>query len=337
MEHMLEYNNSLLTHDNNVLEDKTIETNVSDNIFNTINAYKHEEYQYIHLIQHILDKGTWEQHEYEYDTSKSKSIFGHTMRFSLRNGQIPIITTVKTEWETCVKELLWFIRGDTDANLLQNQGVHIWDNTKQYLPNYEKGELGPIHGHQWRWFNAPYITNQEKKQASRVDDNTRKYYTFEPHGVDQLQQIIDQLKNQTVKNQTVKNHGGLILTAWNPSQLSQMAVLPCNVLCQFNVHDGNKLSCSLYQRSCDIICDQHFNIASYSFLTHLIATHCGLEAYECVYFMANCHISEKYIDTANSVILRKPFTFPTVSINIKENINDYCIEDFIVANYQSHK
>jgi thymidylate synthase len=308
---------------------------VSDNIFNNIEKYRHEEYQYIHLIQHILDNGLKEKGR----NGETTSIFGHTMRFSLQNGQIPLLTTKKTAWKTCLKELLWFIRGETDVKLLQKQGVHIWDDnsSRDFLNSRglrltKEGLIGPAYGYQWRNFNANYNCFSGKKL---LDTDQRDIHKNVLHfkGIDQLQKIIDQLKNVETRNSR-----RLILTAWNPAQLDQMALPPCHILCQFNVHDGNKLSCSMYQRSCDVICGQPFNIASYSFLTHLIAQHCGLEAYEFVYFMGNCHIYEEHIEAAKTQILREPFTFPTVSIaKIRENINDYMVEDFIINNYQSHE
>ena len=127
------------------------------------------------------------------------------------------------------------------------------------------------------------------------------------------------------------------MSAWNPCQIKDMALPPCHVLCQFNVHDGNKLSCSLYQRSADEFLGQPINIASYSFLTHLLANHCGLEAYEFVYFVGNCHIYENAIDACKLQITREPFEFPTVSIKeVKKNIYDYQVEDFEIHNYKSY-
>ena len=127
------------------------------------------------------------------------------------------------------------------------------------------------------------------------------------------------------------------MTAWNPCQLDEMALPPCHILCQFNVHDGNKLSCSMYQRSNDECCGTPINIASYSFLTHLLAKHCGLEAHEFVYFKGNCHIYEGHIEGAKLQLQREPYPFPTVSIKqVRENINDYQVEDFEIHNYQHH-
>ncbi len=311
---------------------------VSDNIFANIQKYQHEEYQYLHLLENILENGTWEEGR----NGRTKSIFGHSMRFSLKDGKIPILTTKKTAWKTCLKELLWFIRGETDNRLLKEQGVHIWDanGSREFLDSrglqeYEEDELGVIYGWQWRHFNKQYIPNKQRelqklKSLSGWRDDA---LIVEDNGVDQLQQIIDALKDP--KQRTSRR---LVMSAWNPCQLDQMALPPCHIMCQFNVHDGNKLSCIMYQRSVDTIIGQPFNIASYSFLTHLLAKHCGLEAYEFIHFMGNCHLYENAIDAAKLQITREPFDFPKVSIEqVRENINDYQVEDFKVHNYKSHE
>ena len=127
------------------------------------------------------------------------------------------------------------------------------------------------------------------------------------------------------------------MTAWNPEQLNDMALPPCHIMCQFNVHDGNKLSCMMVQRSCDFFLGIPFNVASYSLLTHLLAKHCGLEAHEFIHFMGNCHIYEDHVEPMKEQIKRQPYKFPTVSIlKARENINDYQVEDFEVNGYQSH-
>jgi thymidylate synthase len=208
---------------------------------------------------------------------------------------------------------------------LNEQGVHIWDGNasadfiaSRGLANYPPGILGPIYGYQWRNFNAVY------------DPATGKPLVND--GVDQLQQIIDELKDPTRRNSR-----RLIMTAWNPTQLDQMALPPCHILCQFNVHGTNKLSCALYQRSGDIGLGVPFNIASYSFMTHLIAKHCGLEPFEFVYFLGNAHIYDDHIDSLKEQIERKPHIFPTLKIeSTHENINDYCVDDFAISNYQYH-
>ena len=285
---------------------------------------KHEEYQYLNLLNNIIVNG----HLEEGRNGRTKSIFGNSMRFSLQNGKIPILTTKKTAWKTCLKELLWFIKGETDNKILQAQGVHIWDGnaSKDFiksrgLDHYSEGMLGPIYGYQWSNFNAKY------------DSLTGKPLEGGEIGINQLQQIIEALKD--LKQRTSRR---LIMTAWNPCQLDEMALPPCHILCQFNVHDGNKLSCALYQRSVDSICGLPFNTASYSFLTHLIAKHCGLEAYEFVHFMGNCHIYEEHIEAAQIQITREPFEFPTMDIKqVRENIYDYEVGDFELVNYTSHE
>ena len=286
----------------------------------------HEEYQYIALLKKIIDEGHWEEGR----NGRTKSLFGSSMRFSLQNGKIPILTSKKTAWKTCLKELLWFIRGDTDNKLLQAQNVHIWDGnaSKEFMESrglchYPEGILGPLYGFQWRHFNADY----DSLTGKAVQDE------YGNTGIDQLQQIITALKDP--KQRTSRR---LIMSAWNPCQLDEMALPPCHIMCQFNVHDGNKLSCALYQRSSDSICGKPFNIASYSFLTHLLAKHCGLEAYEFVHFIGNCHIYEEHIEAAKLQIQREPYEFPTIEIpEVRENISDYEVSDFTLSNYQCHE
>ncbi len=280
----------------------------------------HQEEQYLYLIREILERGTWEDGR----NGRTKSVFGHSMRFSLKNGTIPILTTKKTAWKSCLKELLWFIQGDTDNKILQNQNVHIWDGntTREFLDSrglqhYREGLIGPGYGFQWRHFNATYNADTGSPE--------------EDTGIDQLNQIVEALKDPAQRTSR-----RLIMTAWNPLQLNEMALPPCHIMCQFNVHDGNKLSCAMYQRSCDVPLGSPFNIASYSFLTHLLAKHCGLEAYEFVYFMGNCHIYEDHIEPMRIQIERKPFEFPTIEIKtLRDNINEYEIDDFVINGYQS--
>uniref|UniRef100_A0A6C0JHC5 thymidylate synthase n=1 Tax=viral metagenome TaxID=1070528 RepID=A0A6C0JHC5_9ZZZZ len=282
-----------------------------------------EEMQYLNLIQNILDNGFLEVGR----NGKTLSIFGDSMRFSLKNGKIPILTTKKVAWKTCLKELLWFIRGETDNKILQRENVHIWDgnSSKEFkksvgLEHYPEGILGTIYGYQWRHFNAPY----DLINGTILDENKP--------GIDQLQYIIEQLKNPETRNSR-----RLIMSAWNPCQLNKMVLPPCHVMCHFNVHDGNKLSCSMYQRSVDVPIGSPFNIASYSFLTHLLAKHCDLEPHEFVYFMGNCHIYEEHLESIKEQLVRTPYEFPNLEIiNKRENINDYVVDDFKVIGYKSH-
>ena len=282
---------------------------------------KSEEYQYLELINDILEEGTMEEGR----NGLTKSIFGAAMHFSLENGTIPLLTTKRVAWKTCLKELLWFVRGDTSNENLQKEGVAIWnDNASREfldsrgLTHLRENDLGPVYGHQWRHFNAPYTT---------CDDN------YDGKGVDQLAQIIECLKDPLQRTSR-----RMVMCAWNPCQLNEMALPPCHILAQFNVTSGNKLSCCMFQRSGDVGLGVPFNIASYSFLTHLLAKHCDLEPFEFIYYLGNAHIYKDHIESLEEQVKREPHAFPTLMVNIKrENINDYIFDDFEVHNYKHHE
>jgi thymidylate synthase len=281
----------------------------------------HDEYQYLHLIDDILLDGVMEYGR----NGNAKTVVGSAMHFSLENNTIPLLTTKKVAWKTCTKELFWFISGKTDNKILQEQNVGIWNGnaSREYLDNiglYDRAEndLGPVYGHQWRHFNAPYDTCN--------DDYTGK-------GEDQLDYIISCLKNPHTRNSR-----RLVMSAWNPCQLKEMALPPCHILAQFNVINGNQLSCSLYQRSGDVGLGVPFNIASYSMLTHLIANHCGLVAVDFYYHLGNCHIYDDHLEILKEQLTKIPYPFPTIKIKtIKENIEDYSLEDIEINNYISHE
>lgn len=281
----------------------------------------HEEFQYLRLISEINTYGSMEEGR----NGKAKTIFGSGMHFDLSDNKLPLLTTKKVAFKTCLKELLWFINGNTDNKILKDQKVRIWNanGSRDFLDsrglvNNEVDDLGPVYGHQWRYFNAKY-------------DNCNTDYTGK--GVDQLQNIIDQLKNPDTRNSR-----RLVMSAWNPEQLDEMALPPCHILCQFCVTENNKLSCSLYQRSGDVGLGVPFNIASYSILTHLIAKHCGLEPKEFVYFLGNAHIYDDHIEVLKEQVTRKPYVFPKLNIScVKENISDYVVNDFNLINYKYHE
>jgi len=284
------------------------------------NSSYHEENQYLNLLDDILSTNS----EFVGRNGKTLSIFGSAMRFSLENNSIPLITTKKVAWKTCLRELLWFIKGSTNNKLLKEQNVHIWDanGSREFLDsrglqNNNEDDLGPIYGFQWRHFNADYV--------SCDTDYSNK-------GIDQLTEVIN-----TLKDPNLRNSRRMIISAWNPCQLNSMALPPCHIMMQFNVTNNNKLSCSMYQRSNDEACGTCFNIASYSFLTHLLAIHCDLEPYEFIYYKGNCHIYQEHISNIKIQLQREPYEFPTLKIlNKRENIEDYNIDDFEVCNYKYH-
>jgi len=280
----------------------------------------HEEQQYLDLIRDILNKGS----VVEGRNGKTKSIFGAAMRFSLENDTIPILTTKKVAWKTCFKELMWFVNGYTDNTILQKQNVKIWNAnaSREFLDSrglhhLNENDLGPVYGHQWRHFNAEYTTSDQ--------DYSNK-------GVDQLEYIIKSLKDP--KQRFSRR---LVMSAWNPCQLNEMALPPCHVLTQFNVSNNNELSCSLYQRSGDVGLGVPFNIASYSFLTHIIAKHCDLKPKDFVYFLGNSHIYDDHYLALEQQIKRIPNPFPKIQIKNKhENIEDYSLDDIEIKNYNPH-
>jgi thymidylate synthase len=284
------------------------------------NSSYHEENQYLNLLDDILSTNS----EFVGRNGKTLSIYGSAMRFSLENNSIPLITTKKVAWKTCLRELLWFIKGSTNNKLLKEQNVHIWDanGSREFLDsrglqNNNEDDLGPIYGFQWRHFNADYV--------SCDTDYSNK-------GIDQLTEVIN-----TLKDPNLRNSRRMIISAWNPCQLNSMALPPCHIMMQFNVTNNNKLSCSMYQRSNDEACGTCFNIASYSFLTHLLAIHCDLEPYEFIYYKGNCHIYQEHISNIKIQLQREPYEFPSLQIlNKRENIEDYNIDDFKVCNYKYH-
>ena len=278
------------------------------------------EVQYLNLIKHILKNGTKEVGR----NGTTYTSIGHSMRFSLNNNEIPIMTTKRLAWKTCLKELIWFMNGKTSNTLLKNQNVKIWNGnaTRDFLDSrglhhLKEDDLGPVYGHQWRFFNAKYN-----------DCNT----DYTNKGVDQLGGIIKSLKDENERSSR-----RLIMSAWNPQQINEMALPPCHVMCQFHVINNKSLSCTMYQRSGDVGLGVPFNIASYSFLTHLLAHHCGLEAKEFIHFIGNAHIYDDHVDSLEKQIDRKPNAQPTLHIKNKyADIEDYSMDDFQVNDYVSY-
>lgn len=286
-------------------------------MFNKIKM-EHDECQYLKLIEEILENGSVRD---DRTGTGTKSLFGKSMKFDLSNNVIPLFTTKRMFTRGIIEELLWFISGDTNAKTLQEKNVHIWDGNsdRKYLDSRglfdrAEGDLGPVYGFQWRHFGAEY-----------VDCHTD--YTGE--GVDQLADLIEGIKT----NPNGRRH---LLSAWNPKDLSIMALPPCHYSCQFYVDNGS-LSCLLNQRSCDMGLGVPFNVFSYSVFTRIIAQVCGLEAKELIYSMGDTHVYLDHIDSVKDQITRVPYEFSTLEIN-KEitDIDKFTINDFKVVNYKSH-
>lgn len=288
------------------------------NNFKTRNNIYHEENQYLNTIEYIINQGKCLNGR----NGNVYTIIGCPMHFTLENNVVPVLTTKKVAIKTCIKELIWFIKGETNNEILNSQNVHIWDgnSSRQFLDDrglYDRKEndLGPVYGHQWRYFNAEY-----------KDCNT----CYKDKGVDQLRYIIDCLKDPKERYSR-----RLIMSAWNPCQIDEMALPPCHVLAHFNVID-DELSCILYQRSGDIGLGVPFNIASYSILTHFIAKITGLKAKEFIYYLGNAHIYDDHIEALKIQIKREPIAFPKIEIKNRNNldIDNICINDIEIIDYK---
>lgn len=279
---------------------------------------RHDEYQYIDELRRIMRYGNEKGDRTGVGT---KSVFGTQCRYSLRDNTLPLLTTKRVFWKGILHELLWFIAGSTNAKELSAKGVKIWDANgsrefldKQGLTGREEGDLGPVYGFQWRHFGAEY-------KDMHAD--------YSGMGVDQLADVIHRIK-------TNPNDRRIILCAWNPKDLPQMALPPCHAFVQFYVANG-ELSCQLYQRSADMGLGVPFNIASYAMLTHMIAHVTGLKAGDFVHTMGDAHVYLNHIEPLQEQLSREPRPFPKLNINRKvDTIDDFKFEDFQVQDYNPH-
>ncbi|GAB3336073.1 thymidylate synthase [Larkinella ripae] len=250
--------------------------------------------QYHDLLRHILATGTPKT---DRTGTGTLSVFGYQMRFDLQEG-FPIVTTKKIHLKSVIHELLWFIKGDTNINYLSEHGVKIWDEWAD-----ENGELGPVYGKQWRSWEGP---------NGQV--------------IDQLQDVLKQLKYRPDSRR-------IIVSAWNPADVPNMALPPCHALFQFYVAE-NRLSCQLYQRSADVFLGVPFNIASYALLTMMIAQECGYEPHEFIWTGGDTHLYLNHLDQVHLQLSREPRPLPTMKINpAVKSVFDFKYDDFKLENY----
>jgi len=277
-----------------------------------------DEQQYLDHVRKILNEGVQKVDRTGVGTL---SIFGAQMRYSLRDGTFPLLTTKKVAWGAILHELLWFIRGSTDAKELSKEGVKIWEGngTREFLDSVglsdrDEGDLGPIYGFQWRHFGATYLN-------SKAD--------YSGQGVDQLQKVIDTI----LKNPSDRR---MIMCAWNVADIPKMALPPCHCLVQFYVANG-ELSCQVYQRSADMGLGVPFNIASYSILTCMMAKICDLKAGDLIHTLGDSHVYLNHVDALKMQLEREVRPFPTLKIQSEaKRIEDFKFEDFIIENYNPH-
>jgi len=281
-------------------------------------SHEHEELQYLNLIKRILNSGNLRG---DRTGTGTLSLFGAQMRFSLRNGTFPLLTTKRVFYRGIAEELFWFIRGSTSAKELQEKNVRIWDgnSSREFLDSIglterEEGDLGPVYGFQWRHFGAEYVD---------------MHSDYSGKGVDQLAEVIERIKTKPTDRR-------IIMCAWNPADLNKMALPPCHCLVQFYVANG-ELSCQLYQRSADMGLGVPFNIASYALLTVMIAHVTGLVPGDFVHTFGDAHVYMNHVEALKIQLEREPREFPKIVIKRKvEKIEDFNIDDFEVLNYNPH-
>jgi len=279
---------------------------------------EHEEQQYLQLIRKIIQTGNKKG---DRTGTGTLSLFGAQMRFSLRDGSFPLLTTKKVFYRGIAEELFWFIRGSTSAKELQEKNVRIWDGNSSRafldsigLNHREEGDLGPVYGFQWRHFGAEYVD---------------MHADYSGKGVDQLANVINLIR-------TRPDDRRILLCAWNPADLDKMALPPCHCLVQFYCANG-ELSCQLYQRSADMGLGVPFNIASYALLTIMLAHVTGLKPGDFVHTLGDAHVYSNHVEALRQQLEREPRPFPTISIKRKvENIEEFKFEDFEVTGYDPH-
>lgn len=252
--------------------------------------------QYLNLISHVLEHGVDKN---DRTGTGTRSVFGYQMRFDLSQG-FPVLTTKKLHLRSIIHELLWFLQGNTNIKYLHDNNVSIWDEWAD-----ENGNLGPIYGYQWRSWPKPNGGH-----------------------IDQISQLIEQIKQNPDSRR-------LIVSAWNPALIDEMALPPCHALFQFYVADG-RLSCQLYQRSADIFLGVPFNIASYALLTRMIAQVCDLEAGEFIHTLGDAHLYSNHFEQAKLQLTRQPKKLPTMKINPAiTDLFAFRFEDFRLEDYDA--
>lgn len=253
--------------------------------------------QYHDLMRRILDQGV---NKSDRTGTGTISVFGHQMRFDLAKG-FPLLTTKKVHTRSIIHELLWFLKGETNIAYLKENGVSIWDEWAD-----ENGDLGPVYGYQWRSWPTP-----------------------DGQHIDQISQVIEQLKNNPDSRR-------IIVSAWNVSEISKMALPPCHAFFQFYVANG-KLSCLLYQRSADVFLGVPFNIASYALLTMMVAQVCDLEPGEFIHTLGDAHLYSNHLEQTNLQLSRDFKSLPSLKLNpAVKNIFDFKFEDISIENYDPH-